>query len=230
MSATAVVWFRRDLRLHDHPALVAALADHERAIPLYVLDDKLLHGRYASPARARFLLGCLHTLDEDLRALGSGLVIRHGAPEQEVVAVAQETGAQTVLWTSDVAPYARRRDRRVTEALRDGGIEAQPHGGGYLVDPSRPRTQGGKPYAVFTPFWRAIADMERRPVHRAPTALPPLPSGLRKGRLPSADTLNINNSEVPEPVVEPGEAAARAALERWLRSDLDRYAERHDAL
>ncbi len=230
MSATAIVWFRRDLRLHDHPALVAALADHERTVPLYVIDDKLLHGRYASPARARFLLGCLCALDEDLRALGSGLVIRHGVPEDEIVAVARETGARTVLWTSDVAPYARRRDRRVTEALRDAGIEAQPHGGGYLVDPSRPRTQGGKPYAVFTPFWRAIAEVERRPVHRAPTALPPLPSSLRKGRLPSADALNINNSDVPEPVVEPGEAAARAALERWLRSDLDRYAERHDAL
>jgi len=230
VSTTAIVWFRRDLRLHDHPALHAACAEHDRVIPLYVLDDKLLHGRYASPARARFMLGCLRALDEDLRALGSGLVVRHGAPEQEVVAVAQKTGARAVLWTSDVAPYARRRDSTVTEALRDADIDARPHGGGYLVDPSRPRTQGGKPYTVFTPFWRSIAEVERRPVYRAPTTLPSLPSSLRKGRIPSAAELTIDNSEVPEPVVEPGEAAARAALKRWLRADLDRYADRHDAL
>jgi deoxyribodipyrimidine photo-lyase len=230
VSITAIVWFRRDLRLHDHPALLAACADHERIVPLFVLDDQLLHGRYASPARARFMLGCLRALDAALRELGSGLVVRHGAPEDEVIAVAGETGARAVLWTSDIAPYARRRDRQVTAALRDAGVEAQPHGGGYLVDPSRPRTQGGKPYTVFTPFWRSIAEAERRPVHRMPTALPPLPPGLRKGRLPSAAALNIDNSEVPEPVVEPGEAAARTALERWLRAGLDRYAERHDAL
>jgi deoxyribodipyrimidine photo-lyase len=228
--STAIVWFRRDLRLGDHPALTAASAGHERVIPLYVLDDKLLHGRYASPARARFMLGCLRELDSALRELGSALVLRHGVPEDEVVALAREAGAQTVLWTSDVAPYARRRDRRVTEALREAGVDAKPHGGGYLVDPSRPRTQGGKPYTVFTPFWRSIDGVARRPVHRAPTALPPLPSSLRKGRLPSAAALNIDNADVPEPVVEPGEAAARAALERWLRADLDGYADRHDAL
>jgi deoxyribodipyrimidine photo-lyase len=230
VSTTAIVWFRRDLRLHDHPALTAACAEHERVVALFVVDDKLLHGRYAGPARARFMLGCLRALDAALRELGSGLVVRHGAPEREVVAVAQETGARAVLWTSDVAPYARRRDRAVTAALRDAGVEAQPHGGGYLVDPSRPRTQGGKPYTVFTPFWRSIAEVTRRPMHRAPVALSPLPSGLRKGRLPSAATLNIDNSDVPEPVVEPGETAARAALERWLRADLHRYDERHDAL
>jgi deoxyribodipyrimidine photo-lyase len=229
-TTTAIVWFRRDLRLADHPALLAACAEHERVIPLFVVDDKLLHGRYASPARARFMLGCLRALDGALRERGSALVVRHGAPVREVVAVAGEAGARAVLWTSDVAPYARRRDRAVTAALREAGVEARPHGGGYLVDPSRPRTQGGKPYTVFTPFWRSIAELERRPVQRAPAALPALPAGLRKGRLPSAAALGIDGAEVPEPVAEPGEAAARAALERWLHSGLQRYAERHDAL
>lgn len=230
MKDIAIVWFRRDLRVHDHPALLAAREGHERVVPLYVLDDKLLHGRYASPARARFMLGCLRELDAALRALGSGLVVRHGAPEEEVVALAREVGARTVLWTSDVAPYARRRDGRVTEALRAADVAAEPHGGGYLVDPSKPRTQGGKPYVVFTPFWRSIAEVERRPVQRAPADLPPLPSGLRKGRLPSAADLGIEDDSVPSPVAEPGEPAARAALERWLEHGLAGYADAHDAL
>jgi deoxyribodipyrimidine photo-lyase len=229
VASTAIVWFRRDLRVHDHPALVAALDGHERVVPLFVLDDALLRGRYCGAPRAAFMLGCLEALDAELRDRGSGLVVRHGRPEEEVPALARDAGAEAVFWTSDVAPYARRRDRQVTERLRDAGVAACPHGGGYLVDPSRPRTQGGKPYTVFTPFHRAIARVERRPVHRAPGRLPPLPSRLAKGRLPSADALGLGD-DVPEPVVEAGEPAARAALERWLRGGLERYADRHDDL
>jgi deoxyribodipyrimidine photo-lyase len=229
-ASTAVVWFRRDLRVHDLPALAAAHARHERVVPLFVLDDALLHGRYAGPARARFMLGCLRALDAALRERGSGLVVRHGTPEEEVVAVAREASASAVYWTSDVAPYARRRDTRATDALRAAGVDACPQTGGYLVDVSRPRTKGGTPYTVFSPFHRAIEGVERRPVHRAPSALPPLPSALRKGRIPSAEALGIADDSVAEPVVEPGEDAARAALERFLRGPIDTYDNRHDDL
>jgi deoxyribodipyrimidine photo-lyase len=230
-ASTAVVWFRRDLRLHDLPALAAAHAEHERVVPLFVLDDALLRGRYASPARARFMLGCLRALDAALRERGSGLVVRHGTPEDEVVAVAREAGAAAVSWTSDVAPYARRRDARVTDALRAAGVAARPRDGGYLVDVATPRTQGGGPYTVFSPFHRAIEGLPRRPVHRAPETLPALPGGLRKGRLPSAEALGIADDSVPEPIVEPGEAAARAALERFLHGGgIDAYDDRHDDL
>jgi deoxyribodipyrimidine photo-lyase len=229
-ASTAVVWFRRDLRLHDLPALVAAHAEAERVIPLFVLDDALIGGRYASPARARFMLGCLRALDAQLRARGSGLVIRHGDPVAEVLALTRETGAQAVYWTSDVAPYARRRDTRVTEALREHDVAARPQTGGYLVDVSTPRTKNGRPYTVFSPFHRAIEAVGRRPVHRAPDALPALPGGLRKGRIPTAAALGIDDASVPEPIAEAGEPAARAALERWLADDLDHYADRHDGM
>jgi deoxyribodipyrimidine photo-lyase len=228
VGSTAIVWFRRDLRVHDHPALVAALAQQHRVVPLFVLDDALLQGRYRGGPRAAFMLRCLRALDAALRERGSGLVVRHGRPEREVVAVARETGAEAVHWTSDVAPYARRRDARVTDALARHGIAARPHGGGYLVDPSKPRTQSGTPYTVFSPFHRALGRIDRRPVHRAPAELSPLPSGLAKGRLPSAAALGLD--DVPEPIVEAGEPAARAALERWLRDDLARYADGHDAM
>src|SRR3954469_23085599 len=105
-DATAIVWFRRDLRVHDPPALTAAHAGFARVIPLFVVDDRLLRGRYASPARARFMLGCVRALDAALRERGSGLVVRHGTPEELVPAVAREASARAVLWTSDVAPYA----------------------------------------------------------------------------------------------------------------------------
>ena len=131
MTTTAILWYRRDLRLHDHPALRAALDEFDRVVPVFVLDDALLHGRYASAARTGFMLGCLRALGNALRERGGGLVLRHGRPEEEIPALADEAGARAVFWTSDVAPHARGRDARVTEALREADVAARPCTGGY---------------------------------------------------------------------------------------------------
>jgi len=231
MTTTALLWFRRDLRLADHPGLTRALREFDRVVPVFVLDDALLHGRFASGPRTAFMLGCLQALDDDLRALGSGLVVRHGLPESELVALAGEAGAEAVFWTSDVAPYARARDRRVTDALAAAEVRAAPQGGSYVVDVSRPRTKAGRPFTVFTPFHRHWLELERRTIHRAPAELPALPNGVSKGRLPAAGALGIDgDAPLAEPACEPGEGAARAALERWLAGPVDRYGELHDAL
>ena len=81
---TAIVWYRRDLRVHDHPALRSALDRHEFVVPVFCLDDRLLHGRHRSGPRTQFLLDCLRDLDGSLRERGGGLVIRHGPPEREL--------------------------------------------------------------------------------------------------------------------------------------------------
>ncbi|HVF77416.1 MAG TPA: deoxyribodipyrimidine photo-lyase [Solirubrobacteraceae bacterium] len=224
--STALLWYRRDLRLTDHPALTRAVGEFDRVVPVFVLDDTLREGRFASAPREAFMLGCLRALDVALRRCGSGLVIRHGRPERELVALAEEAGAEAVLWTSDVSPYARARDERVAQALRGAGLKPLPQGGNYVVDVSRPRTQGGDPYSVFSPFHRLWRGIERRTVHRAPARLAPLPGGLRKGRLPAPPP----GGGLPEPHCEPGEPAARAALARWLDGPIDHYAERHNAI
>ena len=182
---TALLWFRRDLRLSDHPALTRAVLDFDRVVAVFVLDDALRHGRFASAPREAFMLGCLRALDADLRERGSGLVVREGRPEQALAELAGAVDADAVLWTSDVSPYARSRDRRVSEALCARGVQPLPQGGGYVVDVSKPRTRGGTPFTVFTPFHRQWRTLERRTVHRAPAQLAPLPSALRKGRLPA---------------------------------------------
>src|SRR6478672_6755616 len=74
---TAIVWFRRDLRVHDHPALARAAREFDRVIPLFVLDPALV-GR--SPARTAFMHACLRALDGELRECGAGLVVREGRP------------------------------------------------------------------------------------------------------------------------------------------------------
>jgi deoxyribodipyrimidine photo-lyase len=229
MTSTAILWYRRDLRLHDHPALRAALDEFDRVVPVYVLDDALLHGRYASAARTAFMLGCLRSLAGALRERGSGLVVRHGRPAREIPRLAEETGAEAVFWTSDVSPYARARDRRVTDALREAGVEARPSTGGYCVDVSKPRTRGGRPFRVFSPFARAWGNAARRDVRRAPRTLPALPSRLARGRVPSLDALGLRlDGDVGDPVCEPGEPAARAALAAFLRGPVEAYARRND--
>ncbi|WP_354698319.1 Deoxyribodipyrimidine photo-lyase [Paraconexibacter sp. AEG42_29] len=228
-GSTALVWFRRDLRVHDHPSLVTALADYDRVVPVFVLDRRLATGRYASPARTAFMLGCLRELRATLKDLGGGLVLRDGEATKELLALAEEVDAEAVLWASDVGPYALARDREVMDALKDAGIAPRPQPGNFCADVSKPRTGQGKPYTVFTPFWKTHSKLERRTVHRAPKELPPLPSSLAVGRIPSLADLGLED-DVPAPVCEPGEAAARATLAAWLDGPIDHYAARHDDL
>jgi deoxyribodipyrimidine photo-lyase len=217
---TALVWFRRDLRVHDHPALRTALERHDRVIPVFCLDDRLLHGRHASGPRTQFLLECLTDLDSALRARGSGLVIRHGRPERELAALAQQTGATEIHVSADVSPFSRRRDARLE-------LHTYP-GVNVLDDVGAPRTQAGGPYTVFSPFHRTWAATPRREVRGAPRTLPALPSGVRKGRIPSLAALGLTQEVAAPPAG--GEQAARARLRRFLADDVDAYADNHDAL
>jgi deoxyribodipyrimidine photo-lyase len=228
MTSTCLLWLRRDLRLHDHPALHRARTEFDVVIPVFVLDEALLHGRYASSPRAQFLFGCLRTLDAELSRRGSGLVLRRGAPEHELRKLAAAVGARAVLWTSDVSPYARRRDAAVTEALREEGVQAVPCTGTYARDVSKVRTQGGDAFTVFTPYWKAWERVAAREVHGAPRTMAPLPRGLDRGALPERG--HGPGEALGAPICEPGEPAAREALRRWLDGPVDRYADRHDTL
>lgn len=225
---TAIVWFRRDLRLHDHPPLVAALGAHERVVPVFVLDPALVGGRFASGPRVAFLLECLRELDGALRERGGGLVVREGDPVRELPALAAEVGASAVSWASDATPYAMARDRRVREALAAAGVEARPGPGNFVADVGKPRTQGGKPYTVFTPFHRVWEGLERRTVHDVPESIQ-LPAKARRGRLPTLSELGLAD-DLRVRAVAPGESAARAALERFLSDDLSSYDDHHDRL
>jgi deoxyribodipyrimidine photo-lyase len=219
MGTTAIVWFRRDLRVHDHPSLDAAARSADRVVPVFVLDDRLLGGRHASRARTSFMLGCLHELRGALRDRGADLVVRRGRPEQELRRLAEETGASSLHFASDVSPHATARDRRVTEGV---GIRVVRHPGLFVADVGRPRTKDGRPFSVFTPFWRAWQQLDRREVHGAPRRLA-FPGGVDVGPIPALE------SDLTDPF-EPGEKAARARMHAWLRDGIARYADRHDLL
>ena len=223
MPTTALVWFRRDLRVYDHPGLTAAHRECDRVVPVFVLDPRLLQGRFPSRNRAWFLHACLRELRTALRDRGADLVVRAGRPEEELPALAQEAGASAAYFASDVSPFATARDRRVEEALGSAGVQVRRRPGLFVADIGRVRTKDGRPHSVFTPFHRAWEQASRRDLHGAPQRLA-FPSGLASGRLPATP-----EPEAPDPCV-PGERAGRARMNAWLGEGLDRYHERHDRL
>jgi deoxyribodipyrimidine photo-lyase len=226
---TAVAWFRRDLRVHDHPALREALRRHDRVIPVLCLDDRILAGRHRSGPRTQFMLECLVDLDAALRKRNSGLVIRRGDPAEEIPALCEEVGAAEVHASLDVTPFAVRRDERVRAALRGRGTEARMHPGvGAVDDVGAVLTAAGRPYTVFSPFWRSWIDEPRRDVLAAPRKLPALPSRLAKGRLPSLASLGLEQ-ELSDPP-RGGEKAARERLARFLSGPIHGYADDRDSL
>jgi len=145
------MWFRRDLRLADNPALLSAVSDatDARVVPLFVLDPALW--RPAGPARRAYLAASL----TDLGNRVGGLLLRRGDLVEEVVAVARAAHATTVHIAEDFGPYGRQRDLDVEAALARHGIALVRTGSPYAVAPGRVVNKNGDAYRVFTPFSRA---------------------------------------------------------------------------
>jgi len=149
----SILWFRRDLRLHDNPALLDAARaglDSGGVVGVFVLDDALLAGSGAP--RVAYLLASLAALDE---AMDGRLTVLRGDPGAVVPTLAAEMGADSVHVASDFGPYGRRRDAAVERTLAEAGVRLVRTGSPYAVAPGMVRTGGGTPYRVFTPFRRA---------------------------------------------------------------------------
>ncbi len=219
------MWFRRDLRVHDNPALAEALAQHESVIPVFCLDQRLLTGRHRSPVRAAFMRECLQELDRNLRRRGSGLIVLHERPESALPPLARRMNASEVLAAADVSPFARRRDHATAQALQAVGARLRLLPGTFVVDePAAIRSGSGTPYTVFTPFHRRWLREPRRAVMGAPEGLPPVPAELTSDGLPQLGELPDGGAFTP------GETAARQRMLEWAGHGASGYVELHDAV
>jgi deoxyribodipyrimidine photo-lyase len=208
----SVLWLRRDLRVHDNPALLAAAAGSDQLLPVFCFDPRLLRGRHASASRTQFLLQSLADLDGSLRDRGSGLIVRLGLPERVLPALVDELGAERVHVSADVGPFARERDARVRERLGAGLHE---HPGIFVADRlDELRTTTERPYTVFTPFYRAWRELPRRRALAPPRTLPSLPGGIARGRLPGLEELGLSGPAGD--AMEGGERAGRDRMERFF--------------
>ncbi len=197
----SVMWFRRDLRLGDNPALLEAqAAGPDGVVPLFVLDDRLWTP--AASTRTAYLSRLLADFSQRV----GGLHVVHGDPVDEVVRVARLVAAVSVHVAEDFAPYGSRRDRRVEEALAGHDIPLVRTGSPYAVAPGRVTKDDGTGYRVFTPYFRAWQEHGWRGPAPEPADMP--------WTRPEGRTHRIPHATIPEGLTLPplGEVAA---LERW---------------
>jgi deoxyribodipyrimidine photo-lyase len=205
------MWFRRDLRLSDNPALLEAAAGDGAdgdVLPLFVVDPALWGP--SGPSRRHYLAASLRDLDSRV-----GLTIRTGDPVAEVVRAAREVDADRVHVAADFGPYGRARDERVDAALEAHDIELVRTGSPYAVSPGRVTKRDRTPYQVYTPYLRAWTEHG----WREPAGDPGPVSWL------TADSDGIPGTDVPEGLELP-EAGEEAAQRRWRdyqRDKLEAY-------
>jgi deoxyribodipyrimidine photo-lyase len=226
-----VLWLRRDLRLADHPALLAALQDAAGdpagtgLVPLFVFDPALWEP--AGPPRRAWLLGSLRSLDARLRDLtGGGLVVRHGDPATVVPGLAAEVGAAQVHVSADAGVYGRRRDTVVKDALRRDGRDLVATGSPYAVGPGTLLGASGTPFKVFSAFQRAWLAHGWAPPAASEEALrgTRLLDGVRSEAMPPDP--DLGGLTLPEP----GEPAALARWQAFVDGPLSGYDEGRDAV
>jgi deoxyribodipyrimidine photo-lyase len=217
--------FTRDLRLHDNPALHAAVSGAEHVVPLFVLDDGITRLDYNRPNRARFLADSLADLDRALKHRGGALVVRRGDVAEEVRKLADETGADTVRLSADYSRYAVRREARLREVL--GNRQVHSHHGLVVVAPGDITTNGGEPFSVFTPYHRRWAEHGIRDLVPAPIRIN-LPPRLPRGKPLTQD--DICSGDISPDLMQGGETEARKRAGRWYDDGVQHYDDDHDAL
>lgn len=215
-----VLWFRRDLRLTDHPALTEAAEAGAEVVPLFVADPRLLD----DSVRSLWLARSLAALDA---ALDGALVVRWGDPREVVPSVAAEAGATSVHISADYAPYGRRRDDAVARELAAAGRSLRALGSPYAVAPGRVVKADGTAYRVYTPYYRAWLAHGWRP--------PASAVAVRWLRLPGAGSTsvathvaNLGATLPRDGLPAAGEAAAAARWHDFRGTALADYAEARD--
>ncbi|HRO62908.1 deoxyribodipyrimidine photo-lyase [Thermomonas sp.] len=152
--STALILFRRDLRLSDHAAVTAACRQHDRVLPVYVHAPQE-DGTWAPGAASRWWLHrSLESLAAQLGIVGGRLHLAAGDTIACLRELIKATGASAVHWSRRYEPAAVAADTALKAALRADGIEVHSHPGNLWNEPWRLATDAGQPYRVFTPFWR----------------------------------------------------------------------------
>jgi deoxyribodipyrimidine photo-lyase len=226
-TSPIILWFRRDLRLSDHPALTAACASGRPVIPVFIHD-----GQSASLGAApmwRLGLGVGH-LAHSLSAAGSRLILRRGDALEALRALIRETGAGAVIWTRLYDPAAVDRDTAIKAALKEDGVDARSCGGHLMFEPWTVETKTGGPYKVYTPFWNAVKGRDVESPLPAPGRIPAPDAWPDSDRLDDwAMGAGMNRgAEIVRPHVRLGETAARDRLGCFIDEIVEDYGASRD--
>jgi deoxyribodipyrimidine photo-lyase len=231
----ALLWFRRDLRADDHAALYHALRAARQVWCVFVFDRDILDALPRADRRVEFIRDSLVGLDARLRALGAShgvervqLIVRHGHALREIRAVAAALGVRAVYANHDDEPAAVQRDAQVRGALADIGVALHTSKDHVLFERSEVLTQGGGPYAVFTPYknaWLKKIDdfyLKAYPVARHAGALAATPDDLG-GAVPTLADIGFQATNLHQLKLPSGSAGAAELLDDFLAERIGRY-------
>ncbi|MCG7492653.1 deoxyribodipyrimidine photo-lyase [Thalassobius sp. Cn5-15] len=226
-AAPVIVWLRRDLRLGDNPAVVAA-AETGRPVIAVIVRDPLFDALGAAP-KWRFGLG-LKKFQKQLQSLGSRVILRSGPVFDVLRALMTETGATSLYWNRAYDPESIERDSEVKAQFAAAGIDVRSFSGNLLLEPWKTSTKTGGHFKVYSPFWRALS------VHDIPAPIA-APQVLRApDEWPASETLASwgfghdmgRGADVVALHLSLGEEAAQARLDRFLETALPDYAKDRD--
>ncbi len=221
-----IVWFRRDLRLADNPALTRAAESGKPVIALYI--DETDKARALGAASKWWLHYSLENLTQSLDAIGGGLVIKRGFAAQVLDELTAQTGADHVVWNRRYCGGGIARDKSIMARLKARGLKAESFKANLLTEPWEVQTKTGGYYKVFTPYWRAV---------RAGINVPPPLDVPQKIMGFKADLGNLNLEGLnllpksPDwgaklrPHWDIGPAGAHKALAAFLEAGLETYAD-----
>ena len=218
MAKTIIHWFRRDLRLTDNASLNAAARASAQVVPVYVLSGWRGSHPWTGPKRQQFLCGCLESLARNLESRGSRLILRRGHAAEELERLVMETRASGVFFNRLYEPHGRAMEDRVREMCARAGIECRSFDDALLHAPETMLTGEGRPYRVFTPFWRRWAALPRG---EAGSAAPSLTGrgddALDLSTIPSEPLPGLDHWALPGTSADLPAAGERAARERMRR-------------
>ncbi len=234
MSDLILFWHRRDLRISDNTGLVAAREQSSKIVGVFCIDPCILNSDDVAPARIKYMIGCLQSLQEQYTQAGSQLVILHDNPIAVIPALAEALKVKAVFWNWDVEPYAQIRDNNIISVLKEKGIQTLNQNWDQLLhSPYEIFSASKTPYTVYTPFWKNWSSKPKA----NPVATLENSEGLTAAEeeiakqagaisLPSAQDLGfIWDGEL---IIEPGEAAAKARLETFTTSAINKYQEQRN--
>ena len=222
---TAIHWFRRDLRIADNTALNAAVAAHDAVVPVYVVSEwEGGEHHWCGAPRQEFLCGSLRALAGNLEAKGGRLIVRRGRADAVLGALAKECGADAIYYNKDPDPHGRAMEAKIEAMAARLGIAVHGLKDHALHEREEVLTGAGTPFRVFTPYARAWLRLEKAGPGRTLSKIF-TPPGIASLALPTLATWGLRSDAT---ILEPGEAAARRRLGRWLEEAVGDYATLRD--
>lgn len=217
-----IVWFRRDLRLSDHPALHAACETGRPVIPVFIHDDAV--STLGAAPKWRLGLG-IEAFAKSLEQKSSLLTLRRGNALETLRALIKETGATSVFWSRLYDPDAVARDTEIKAALKEQDIEAKSFGGHLMFEPWTVETKTGGFYKVYTPFWNTVKTREVDTPLPAPSDIPAPSQWPASEELASWDMGKAMNrgADIVRPHVRLGEQAAQSRLGAFIAQKVAGY-------